>query len=160
MTGHGSGLATNTLHHTSVTEETVCVVGDQVVTGLVENSGGVCLSNGKTNGVGDTLTERTCCHLDTGGVVNFGVTRSLAVEGSESLQVVHAQVVAEKVEESILKHATVTVGENETIPVDPVWVLRVEGHELVEHDMGDWGHTHGRARVARVGGCCGIDLET
>ena len=49
--------------------------------------------------------------------------------------------------------------EYEAISVDPVWVLWVEAHEFVEEDVRDWGHTHGRTRVARVGFQCTIDLR-
>jgi len=49
--------------------------------------------------------------------------------------------------------------ENEAIAVDPLWVAWVESHELVEQDVGDWGHAHGCTGVTRVG-CEGrIDLE-
>jgi hypothetical protein len=150
---------------------------------------------------------------------------------SESLNVVHAQLVAEQVEESILEHATVAVAvnrlcqsgsslervlsrrhlrlgcgkeraklvekllpsqgkieslwrssfpratkiscldrdcldcimwvdlrENESVSVEPVGVLWVETHELVEKNVGDGSHTHGRTRVARVGFGSRIDL--
>jgi hypothetical protein len=51
------------------------------------------------------------------------------------------------------------VREDETIPVSPVGVLRVEVHELVEEDVGDRGHAHGGTGVAGVGLEGGIDLE-
>lgn len=50
------------------------------------------------------------------------------------------------------------VRENETIAVHPVGILGVERHELVEQDVSDWGHSHGRARVARVRRTRSIDL--
>lgn len=50
------------------------------------------------------------------------------------------------------------VGEDESVSVDPVGVLGVEGHVLVEEDMGRWGQAHGGTRMARVGGEGGIDL--
>lgn len=80
MTGHGGGLAGNTLHSTAITEEAVCVVVEEVVVGLVEGSSGLSLGNGETNGVGETLTQRTGGDLNTGSVVRLGVTGSLAVE--------------------------------------------------------------------------------
>lgn len=43
------------------------------------------------------------------------------------------------------------VRENEAITVDPFGVLGVEGHELVEEDVGHRGHAHGGAGMARVG---------
>lgn len=78
---------------------------------------------------------------------------------SEALQVIHRDGIAEKVEESILKHASVTVGENKTIAVDPVGVLGVEVHELVEKDVSHGGHTHGGTGMAGVGPEGGIDLR-
>lgn len=48
---------------------------------------------------------------------------------------------------------------DETISVDPIRVLGVECHELVEEDVCNRSHTHGSARVARVGFGGGIDLE-
>lgn len=47
---------------------------------------------------------------------------------------------------------------NESVTVDPARVLWVEPHELVEQDVRDWGHTHGRTRVAGVGLEGRIDL--
>lgn len=49
--------------------------------------------------------------------------------------------------------------ENETITVDPVGVLGVEVHELVEQNVGDGGHAHRGTRVARVSLGGGINLE-
>ena len=48
---------------------------------------------------------------------------------------------------------------NESITVDPVGILRVECHELVEEDMGGRSHAHGRARVTGVRFEGGIDLQ-
>lgn len=40
--------------------------------------------------------------------------------------------------------------EDKSVPVDPIGVLGVELHELVEKDMGNRGHSHGCTRVAGV----------
>lgn len=40
--------------------------------------------------------------------------------------------------------------ENKSVPVDPVGVLGIELHELIEKDMRDWGHSHRRTGMARV----------
>ena len=86
------------------------------------------------------------------------MTRGYAVDLAEVLEIVHADLVAEEMKESILEHAPVAVGENEAIPIDPVWVLGVEGHELVKENVGDWCHAHGGTRMARVRLEGGIDL--
>jgi hypothetical protein len=87
---------------------------------------------------------------------------------SELLEVLNAQIVAEEVQQSVLQHAAMTVAichscqlqtrraetkkvqekrqnsrENETIPVQPLGVLGVELHELVEEDVGNRCHAPG-----------------
>jgi hypothetical protein len=54
----------------------------------------------------------------------------------------------------------VAVGQNKAVAVQPVRVLGVELHELVEQDVGNRGHAHGRTGVTRVCLGGGIDLET
>lgn len=49
--------------------------------------------------------------------------------------------------------------EYESISVDPIRVLGVEGHEFVEEDVGDGGHAHGGAGMAGVRFESGIDLK-
>ena len=56
------------------------MVVDQLVSGLVEDGCGVLLSNGETDGVGETLAERASGNLDTRGVVGFGVAGCDAVD--------------------------------------------------------------------------------
>lgn len=83
VTSHTGSLAGNTLHSASVTEEAVGVVGEQVIAGLVENSGAVSLRNGETNRVGETLAQGTGGDFDTGGFVRLRVTGS---DASDLLQ--------------------------------------------------------------------------
>ena len=80
VTSSGGGLGGDTLHGAAITEEGVCVVVDKLVAGLVEDSGGVPLSDGKTDGVGETLAKRAGGYLNTGGVVRLRVTRSDRVD--------------------------------------------------------------------------------
>ena len=80
MTSHGGSLAGNTLHSTTITEVHVGVVVEEVIARLVEGGSSLSLGNGQTDGVGETLTERTGGDLNTGGVVSLGVTGGDAVE--------------------------------------------------------------------------------
>jgi hypothetical protein len=89
VTSSGSSLAGNTLHGTSITEEHVGVVVDELKARLVEDSRSVRLCNGKTDGIGETLTERTSGDLDSGGVVCLGVA------GSDAIDLLHAKSVAD-----------------------------------------------------------------
>jgi hypothetical protein len=74
VTGHGGGLGGDTLHGAAITEESVGVVVEQLEAGLVVDTTGVGLGHGETDGVSETLAERTSGDLDTGGVVSLGVT--------------------------------------------------------------------------------------
>ena len=48
--------------------------------------------------------------------------------------------------------------QDETITIDPVWVLGVEGHELVEQNMSNGCHAHGSSGMTGVDFGGGIDL--
>ena len=52
----------------------------------------------------------------------------------------------------------VDLRENESVSVDPVGVLGVETHELVEKNVSDRGHTHRGTGVTGVGFGGRIDL--
>lgn len=80
VTSHGGGLTGNALHGAAITEESVSVVVEELIAGLVEDASGVRLGNGQTDGVGETLTERSSGDLNTGGIVGLGVTGGDAVE--------------------------------------------------------------------------------
>lgn len=108
---HGRRLASNTLHSAAIAEEDICMVGDQVEAGLVEDGGRVCLGNGETDSIGEALTKRASGHLDTGCVMGLRMTRSDAVNLAEGLQIVHADAVTEQVKKRILEHAAVAVAE-------------------------------------------------
>jgi hypothetical protein len=49
--------------------------------------------------------------------------------------------------------------EDESVSIQPVWVLWVEGHGFVEQDVSDRSHAHGGARMAGIRCKGGIDLE-
>ncbi len=48
--------------------------------------------------------------------------------------------------------------EDETISIQPMWVLGIEGHEFVEENMSDWSQPHRGSGVAGVRLEGGIDL--
>ena len=151
-------LASNTLHRASITEEAKGMIRDQIKSRLIEDTPSMCLRHRETDGIAETLSQRPGRHLDARSIMSFGVAGGNAVHLTEVLQIVHADFVAEEMEQSILQHASMAVGQHEAIPIDPVGVLWVEGHEFVEEDVGHRRHSHGRARVARVGLEGGIDL--
>jgi hypothetical protein len=79
MTCHTSSLTSNTLHSTSISKEGVYMMVDQLKPGLIENSSGMLLGDGKTNSIAETLTKRSSCDFDSRGIVSFGMTGCNAV---------------------------------------------------------------------------------
>lgn len=59
---------------------------------------------------------------------------------------------------ALLRRNVLDLREDESIAVEPIWVLWVEGHEFVEEDVGSRCHAHRGTRVTGVGFEGGIDL--
>ena len=152
-------LAGNAFHGTAIAEEAVGVIGEQIEARLVEDRGRVGLGNGEADRVGETLAEGARGHLDALGVVDFRVAGRDAVDLPERLEIVHGDLVAEEVEEGILQHAAMAVGEDKAISVGPVGVLGVEAHELIEEDMRGGSQAHGGSGMPGIGFEDRIDLE-
>jgi len=129
------------------------VVGDQWETILVEGGAHVSLGDSETDSVGDTLTKRTGCDLDTLGNTCFRVTWGDGVDLSERLEVVHRDLVACEVEHNVLKGTCVTVREDESVSVVPLWVLSIVVHESGPKNVCYRSHSHGCTWVTRVGLC-------
>ena len=128
MASKTGGFASNPFHGTSITKEHVSVVIDQVKVWLVEDSSGVSLRDRETNCVGEALAEWPCGHFDAFSIMSFGVTGCDAIDVlawcqsysppkdstgsptySEMLQVIHSDLVTEKMKQGILQHAAMTV---------------------------------------------------
>lgn len=69
MASKGSSLGSNTLLGASITKENKGVVVNEVVSWLVEDTLEMGLTNGDTDSVGETLSERTGGDLNTWGIV-------------------------------------------------------------------------------------------
>jgi hypothetical protein len=89
LPGKGAGLGSDTLLKTSISEETVGVVVEDLESVLVVNGTHVGLGNSETDSVGDTLTERSGGNLNTVSDTDLGVTRGDGVDLSEVLEVIH-----------------------------------------------------------------------
>lgn len=128
MPSSGSGLAGNAFHGTTITEEDIGMVVDEVVARFVEDGTEMSLGNSQTNCVGKALSQRPSGDLDPGGVMCFGMARGdaidllfqcqlgpshwLPVDGwtySKVLQIVQGDFVAKQMQKCILQHATMAV---------------------------------------------------
>ena len=100
----------------------------------------------------NALPEWAGRRLDTVGVPVFGVAGRLAVDLAKPLQLVEGHIlVAGQIEQAVEQHRGVAVRQHEPVAVEPVWISRIELHEIPEENGRDVGHAHGRARMTAFG---------
>lgn len=79
MTCCTCSLAGNTLHCATISEEAVCVVGDQVEARLVEYGGSMSLCDSKADCVGKSLSEWPSRNLNARYFLGLGMTWGSAI---------------------------------------------------------------------------------
>src|ERR1700733_10796413 len=77
---HTGSFACNALHSTPISKEAESMIVDQLKTRFVEQRSGMCLSNGHTNSIGDTLAQGPCSNFDAWSFMGFWVTWGDAVD--------------------------------------------------------------------------------
>jgi len=80
MPGHACSFACNTFHGAAVSEDTVCIIVDDIKSWLVEDCCSMRLRDGKTNSVAEALAEGACCHFNALSLVILRMTRCDAVD--------------------------------------------------------------------------------
>lgn len=79
VTGSTSSFASDALHSTAITEETIGMVIDQLETWLIENGSCMGLGHCKTNGIRESLAEWASSDLDARGILTFWMAGGDAV---------------------------------------------------------------------------------
>ena len=108
-TGQGASLVRDTFHQTAVTRENPGQVVDHIVAFAVELARQQGFSQCKTDSITQTLAQRTRGGFHASGNTHFRVTGSTRMHLTEVAQLVHGQVVAAKVQQSVDQHGTVAV---------------------------------------------------
>ena len=148
MACEGGRLVAEALHETAVTNDAEGVV----VTNLgAEPSPQVRFSHRHANGVSESLRQRPRGDLDARGMATLGVARGNRPPLAESFEVFETKPVAREVQQRILQDRRVTVGENETITIEPLGLLRRILHHTSPQNMSQGSKRHRRARVAGIG---------
>jgi hypothetical protein len=96
---------------------------------------------------GQTLSERTGGDLNALGVPELGVTRRLALEGAQRLDVGQLEAEATQIQLDVEGEAGVTAGQHEPVAPQPVHVAGVVAHLTLEQRVGQRGEAHRRSRV-------------
>ncbi len=159
VSGEGCGLAADALHETPIAAEDEDVVIEGLEALAAEAGSRHASGEGHTDRVGEALAEGAGGGLHAGGESVLRVAGGLGAELAEALQLVHGQVIAGEVEQSIQQHRRVSIRENEPIAIGPGWVGRVEPHELGEEYGGDVGHAKRGAGVPAISLVHRIDRE-
>jgi len=94
------------------------VVEEGVVGGIVA-SRSTLSGDGVTDGICDTLTERSRGGFDPFSFVKLGVAGSFTVENAEVLHFVEGEIVTGKVKPGVDEHGSVSGGEDEAVAVEP-----------------------------------------
>ncbi len=155
-TGERRHFVRDAFHQAAVADEHVGVMVDDGVIGAIEVRGQHLLRQREADRVGQTLPQRTGGGFHAWRVGGFRMTRRLGMQLAETLELVHRQIKAGEVQQRVLQHRAVAVGEHETIAIGPLGVAWVELQEVVPQHLGDIGHAHGHARMARIGCLHGI----
>ena len=83
----------------------------------------------------------------------------LAVQLTESLQIVDRKVVAGEVQQSVLQHRAMAVRKDEAVAAGPLRIRRIETKVTRPEGRRDIGHAHGHARVTGLGFLDGVHAE-
>jgi hypothetical protein len=76
---------------------------------------------------------------------------------SEPLQLIKGHILdAGQIEQAVEEHRGVAVGQHEPVAVQPIWIRRIELHEVPEKNGRDVGHAHRRAGMTAFGLLHGI----
>ncbi len=149
--GKGRGLVADALHQAAIADEDVGVVVDDLVAVAVELGGEQLFGQRHADGVAQALAERAGRRLDARRDVDFRVAGRLAVQLAEVAQLADRQVVAREVQQRVLQHRAVAVGEDEPVAAGPARIGRVVAQMPGPERHRDLGHAHGRAGMAGIG---------
>jgi hypothetical protein len=157
--GQRTGFVRDTFHQAAVAEEHPGAVVDDGEAVAVEAVGQHLLGQRHAHRVGEALAQRPGGGFHTRRFTGLRMPGGLRVQLAEALQLFDRQRVAGEVQQGVLQHRTVTVGEHEAVAVGPLRVGRVVGEEIVPQHFGDVGHAHRHARMAGLRRLDGIDGE-
>ncbi|MNR15525.1 hypothetical protein D3C85_1320630 [compost metagenome] len=117
----------------------------------VEFGGEDLLGQRHAHRVADALAQRAGGGFHARCVAVLRVTRGLAVQLAEILEIVDRKVVAREMQQAVEEHGAVPVGEHEAVAVGPVWIDRAMLQVIAPQYFGDIRHAHRGAGVTGFG---------
>src|SRR5579863_235835 len=111
----------------------------------------------EADGVTDALTERAGRHLNAGRVTGFRMSRRFRMPLAERFEVVKTQIVTGEIQQAVQQRRTMSGGEDETIPVEPMWVLRIVAQMSRPNRVRERCNAERQSRMSRVRLLHGVD---
>ena len=145
--GQRGDLVRDAFHQAAIAEEHPGVVIDHVMAGAIEMRRQHLFGQREADRVGQALAERAGGGFHSRRLAGFRMAGGLRVQLAEALQLLHRQVETGQVQQRVLQHRAVSVGEHEAVAVGPLRVARVELQEIVPQHLGEVGHAHRHARM-------------
>ena len=149
--GERAHLVRDAFHEAAVADEHIGVVVHHVVPGAIEMRGQRALRNCHADRIGETLSERPGSGFDPGGVAALRMSRGHRMQLPEVLDLVNRQGVSTEMQQGVLQHRAVSIGQNESIPIRPSRIRGVVAQEAVPQNLRYVGHTHWHAGMTGVG---------
>ena len=157
--GQRNGFLADAFHQASITQEHIGSMVHHGVAGPVEFVRQELLSERHAHRVCQTLAERPGGGFHARGFMHLWVTRSFAVQLAETLQFIQREFIAAQVQRRIQEHGRVAVGQHKAIAVGPMRVGGVVLQMARPERDGHFSHSHGRARVTRIGLLNGVHRQ-
>ena len=158
-TGKATGFMGDAFHQAAIAQEQPGVVIDDIKPRFIKFSGQRFFGNRHPNGIGNPLPQRAGGGFHARGIAIFWMARRTRMELTEVTNVIHAQVIAGKVQQRVNQHGAMTIRLNITIAVEPLRIFRVMAKVTTPNHFSNIGHSHRCARVAGVGFLNRIDAQ-
>ena len=145
VASHRNGFLRNTFHQATVARDHIGKVIDNVITitGIHD-----ALAKGETDRGRNALTQRAGGGFNAFAVAVFRMTGRARAHLTEILDLIKIEIfVSGQVQKRIQKHRTMTCGQDETVAVRPVRMLRIELQEFGVKNSRNICHAHWHARV-------------
>ena len=126
--GERAGLVGYALHQTAIAQKDPGMVVDDSVAIAIELGSEGFLCQRHPHGIRDALPQRPGRGFNAGGIAIFGVTRRLAMELPELLQVFNGKFIPGEVQEGVDQHRAVAIGQHEPVAIGPIRIRRIVSH--------------------------------
>lgn len=145
-----ANLVRDAFHHATVTHKCIGVVINNIMARAVKLRAQRAFCNRKTYCVSNALTQWAGSGFYASGIAIFRVTWRFRMQLAEVFQFFHRQIIASEVQQAIDQHRAVTIRQDETVTISPVWIGWIMVQVITPQNFGNICHAHRGAGVAGI----------